>query len=239
MAIACSPALASVRRFSPSLPFALVLLLLLSSPIGAASPPRLSLTPDDPGAGARNAAAIAALSHTSAAFRIGKGRYYVANPVAVTAFSGELVFERAAGLVALNASDSVLRFANCSGFAVSGLNVTFATQPMRRVGAKEAVCVYDSVDTLFRDVYIDGSAAAGLLHCRCLRPVVMAATVRNTMADGVHFCNSANVRVHGVLTEVGDGRGAGGAIRVGCRVLGLVLAWYTVARRAACRRRRP
>jgi hypothetical protein len=132
--------------------------------------------------------------------------------VEIEHFSGQIRFESSASLIALNNTETVLRFLNGSGFGIFGLNVSFASRPMLRVGAHEAVCVYDSTDTLFRDVYIDGSAAAGLLHCRSVRPVVMAATVRNTMADGVHFCNCADARAIGIVTEVSplssDRRGA-------------------------------
>lgn len=164
------------------------------------------LVPNDPSATQHNAAVLAALSNTSTALSVTQpGRYAVANPVTVRVFAGTLRFCANATLVADNNTASVLLFQGGAGFRVEGLHVAFAVQPSRRVGSHEAVAVYNTSDTLFRNTLIVGSAAAGLLHCGCLRPRVEDVTVQDSMADGVHFCNCGDVRVRGVVTlNTGD-----------------------------------
>jgi hypothetical protein len=57
------------------------------------------------------------------------------------------------------------------------------------IPSQECIIFHDAADTMVEDADINGSAAAGLIFARCIRPSVNRAMIKNTMADGLHFSN--------------------------------------------------
>lgn len=120
--------------------------------------------------------------------------------IVIRNFGGKIVMRRGARFVFMDNTKRGLMFERGSGARFYGLRSTFASQPPNRVSAQECILFIQSSDTLVRHAYIEGSAAAGLLFGRCVRPTVNGALIRNTMADGLHFANCKDPRANNVRT---------------------------------------
>jgi hypothetical protein len=70
-----------------------------------------------------------------------------------------------------------------------------------RVKAKECIHFIQTEDTRVIGARIYGSAAAGLLFGRCVRPYVNDAIISDTRADGLHFAGCGDVRVNKLRTN--------------------------------------
>jgi hypothetical protein len=120
------------------------------------------------------------------------GDYLVDNsgsPIIIEGFKGRLTMEPGACFVFTDNTTRGLTFEGGVGARLSGLRTTFSKPPPTRVDAQECVIISNTTDTTVEGVEINGSAAAGLLFWECVRPRVEEATIRSTMADGLHFAN--------------------------------------------------
>lgn len=125
--------------------------------------------------------------------------------IVIRNFGGRLVMRSGARFIFMDNTRRGLMFERGSGARFYGLRSTFASQPKRRVSAQECILFIQTSDTLVRNAYINGSAAAGILFGRCIRPTVIGTRIRNTMADGLHFANCKDARAHGITTvDTGD-----------------------------------
>lgn len=125
--------------------------------------------------------------------------------IVIRNFGGKIVMRPGARFVFMDNTTRGLMFERGSGARFHGLRSVFASQPKRRVSAQECILFIKSSDTLVRNANIQGSAAAGLLFGRCVRPTVNGARIRDTMADGLHFANCKDPRAHNVTTvDTGD-----------------------------------
>lgn len=165
---------------------------------------RLALQPDTPTAAASNAQRLASeLENSAGTWHLGRGTYYLANPVPmISNFSGALGFSPGASLVFTNPNARGLEFVGGENAYFLNVRASFDPMPSRRVDSREAVAVYGAVRPRWERFVLHGSAAAGLLHCNCERPVVIDAVVSHTRADGVHFCNSIEPEARGIRTNM-------------------------------------
>lgn len=189
----------------------------LALPNGAAAAPAdagpwtsvadLGITPGNEPA-ANRAALVAGLSNSSARVYFPPGDYRVDNSepnVVVAGFTGVLLMAPGARLVFTDKTWRGLVFAGGAGARFSGVSTAFAVTPTKREDAQECITFDGTTDTYVEDIRIDGSAAAGLVFWRCVRPVVVGALVTRTMADGVHFANCQDGRADHITTvDTGD-----------------------------------
>jgi len=147
---------------------------------------------------------VKALSGSSASVHFPAGDYLVDNSdsyIVITGFSGTLTMEAGARFVFTDNTKRGLNFLRGSGAVFEGLTSAFRVRPPSRVGSEECIFFSEATDVTVRRADIDGSAAAGLLFGRCIRPSVDGAKIRNTRADGLHFANCQDARANNVLVE--------------------------------------
>ncbi|MEU7869875.1 right-handed parallel beta-helix repeat-containing protein [Dactylosporangium sp. NPDC049140] len=183
--------------------------------IAAANPPApgfvsaadLGIAPTNSAASNR-ANLVAALSNSAVCVAFPPGDYQLDNSasgVQVNGYGGEFVMLPGARLVFTDNTQSGLVFEGGTGARLSGLTSTFATMPTVRNSPQECILFRSTTDSYLEDVRIDGSAAAGLLFWRCVRPMVVDAVISNTMADGLHFANCQDGRADHITTiDTGD-----------------------------------
>lgn len=120
-------------------------------------------------------------------------------------FGGRIIMRTGARFVFMDNTRRGLMFERGAGARFYGLRSIFASQPKRRVSAQECILFIQTSDTVVKNAYVNGSAAAGILFGRCIRPTVIGTRVRSTMADGLHFANCKDARAHNVSTvDTGD-----------------------------------
>ena len=125
--------------------------------------------------------------------------------VTIQKFGGRITFLPGARLVFTDPTERGVVFEGGQGAIVEGWNSVFRTMPAARHLAGECVACYGTIDMLFRNSRIDGSAGAGLLFGECVRPSVEGATITNTRADGLHFNNCQEARAFNIITmHTGD-----------------------------------
>ena len=154
--------------------------------------------------GENRAALLQSLTNSAETIVIPPGDYLVDNsgkPIVISHFSGRLVMEPGARFVFTDNTARGLHFEGGRGAEVDGLRTTFETLPSSRVTPRECIQFIDTTDTIVRNANIKGSAAAGLLFGRCIRPSAEGIVVENTMADGLHFANCQDARANDVLTR--------------------------------------
>lgn len=164
----------------------------------------VGIAPGNPAA-VNRANLVAALQNSSACLTFPPGDYLIDNSgpyIVVNNFSGELVMQAGARFVFTDKTRRGLNFEGGAGARFRRLTTTF-TQPLpaARIGSEECVIFLNTTDTLVEDADINGSAAAGLLFYRCIRPTVRRSVVRNTMADGLHFANCQDAYVDTLQTN--------------------------------------
>jgi hypothetical protein len=157
---------------------------------------------------ANRAALVAALSNSPAAVYFPPGDYRVDNSgddVVIAAFAGEAVMAPGARILFTDNTRRGLLFRGGDGARFHGLSTAFVTAPPSRVDTRECLLFDTTTDTYVEDVRIHGSAAAGLLFWRCVRPTVVGALITATMADGLHFANCQDGRADRITTiDTGD-----------------------------------
>jgi hypothetical protein len=166
----------------------------------------LGVTPTN-GATANRVNLVAALTNSTVCAVFPPGDYLIDNgtDALIAGFGGQLVFQPGARLVFTDNTKSGIIFDDAVGPTLYGLNVTFVTEPPTRVTAEECVLFRNVTDPYLEDVRINGSAAAGLLFYRCVRPTVVGALITNTRADGLHFANCQDGRADRITTvDTGD-----------------------------------
>jgi hypothetical protein len=147
---------------------------------------------------------IRALSNSGQSITFPAGDYLVDNSgtyAVISGFAGTLAMETGARFVFTDNTRRGLIFRGGSGATFQGLRSTFTVRPPSRVNAQECLLFVETSDVAVRQAEIDGSAAAGLLFSKCVRPSVNGARIRNTMADGLHFANCQDPRADDVLVE--------------------------------------
>jgi hypothetical protein len=147
---------------------------------------------------------VKTLAYSSRSVTFPLGDYRIDNSgstIVLDNFSGTLTMQPGARFVFTDNSQRGLFFKGGSGARFYGLRCTFQVEPPTRVSPNECVTIADATDTLVRDADIDGSAAAGLLFWRCIRPTVEGALIRNTRADGLHFANCLDGKADRITTE--------------------------------------
>lgn len=136
---------------------------------------------------------VAALSHSSRSVVFLPGNYLMDNSgshIVINNYEGKLTMEPDAFFVFTDRTRRGLSFRSGSGAAFHGLRSTFQESlPDARIFAEDCIAFLFSTDTLIKGADINGSAGAGLLFYQCVRPSVLGTTIRNTMADGLHFAN--------------------------------------------------
>jgi hypothetical protein len=176
-------------------------------PAGFVSAPDLGIAPsNDPATNRANL--VAALSDSAVCVVFPPGDYRVDNggsAIVIQGYAGELVMQPRARLLFTDGGNRGLTFRGGAGARLFGVSVAFASPPAARVPAHECLTFDQSSDTHLGNVRIDGSAAAGLLFWRCIRPTVVGAIITNTMADGLHFANCQDGCAANVTTvDTGD-----------------------------------
>jgi hypothetical protein len=179
----------------------------LGSSGGYVPAPELGIAPANSGATNR-ANLVAALSNSAVSVLFPPGDYRIDNggtDVVVADYAGELAMQSGARLLFTDNTRRGLVFRGGTGARLYGLATAFASPPASRQTAQECVTFDTSSDPYLENVRIDGSAAAGLLFWRCVRPTVSGATIANTMADGLHFANCRDGRADHITTvDTGD-----------------------------------
>jgi hypothetical protein len=159
-------------------------------------------------AAANRAALLAALSDSAISVYLPGGDYRVDNDGAglvIPSFTGELAMAADARFVFTDNSQRALEFRGGAGARFTGLTTAFVTTPTTRVPARECVLFDGTTDTHVENVRVTGSAAAGLLFYRCVRPTAVDVVITGTMADGLHFANCQDGRADRVTTvDTGD-----------------------------------
>lgn len=165
--------------------------------------PALDISPTNTAAGNR-ASLSKALTNSTANVTFPAGDYPIDNSgsdIVISNFGGQLAMEPGARFVFTDSTMKGLLFEKGTGARIEGLTTTFEILPPARVGSNECIQFVATVDTVVRDVNLFGSAAAGVLFDRCIRPSVDGAVIKNTMADGLHFANCHEARANNILTE--------------------------------------
>lgn len=93
-----------------------------------------------------------------------------------------------------------ITFNRGEGATFENLTLTYASLPSSR-SFESTLIFMQTKDTTLRGAYVEGSNAIGIAFHTCTRPSVYNATVRNVMADGLHFANCQQAKVEGLLTE--------------------------------------
>jgi len=136
------------------------------------------------------------------------GDYRIDNsgtPPIIRNFGGVVEFESGARFVCTSNTTKGLVFDGGTEARFYDLRTTFATLPPARVNAQECLHFMQTTDTLIQNAEVNGSAAAGILFGRSVRPTVTNATISNTRADGLHFSGCGGVRVSTLRTySTGD-----------------------------------
>lgn len=122
--------------------------------------------------------------------------------VIVNRFEGEFTMEDGARLVFTDKRRRGLYFQGGEGATFRGFSSTFREPlPDERVVPEECILFVDTTDTVVENASVNGSAAAGILFHRCVRPEVFGAEITNTQADGLHFANCQDARAESIRTE--------------------------------------
>ncbi len=158
--------------------------------------------------GENRAGLLKSLTNSAKTIVIPPGDYLIDNsgtPIVVRNFSGRLVMEPGARFIFTDDTAKGLHFEGGTGAEIDGLRTTFETLPSNRITPRECIQFIDATDTIVRNANIRGSASAGLLFGRCIRPSAEGVVVENTMADGLHFANCQDANADNVLTvDTGD-----------------------------------
>jgi hypothetical protein len=182
------------------------------------SAPDLGIKPTNSAADNRTAL-IAALNGTAACIVFPAGDYAIDNgttDITIANFSGNLAMLPEARFVFADNTARGMIFKGGTGARFYGLATAFATTPPNRVTAHECLTFATTTDTYLENSTINGSAAAGLLFSGCVRPVVVGATIANTMADGLNFTNCQDSRAdHITTTDTGDDAVSFGSVATG------------------------
>jgi preprotein translocase subunit Sss1 len=147
---------------------------------------------------------LKALTNSAESIAFPPGDYLIDNsgtPIVVRNFSGQLTMEPGARFIFTDDTAKGLHFEGGTGAEIDGLRTTFETLPSSRVSARECIQFIDATDTIVQNASINGSAAAGLLFGRCIRPSAEGVVIENTMADGLHFANCKDARANDILTR--------------------------------------
>jgi hypothetical protein len=132
------------------------------------------------------------------------GDYRIDNsgtPPIIRNFGGTVDFEPSARFIFTNNRTKGLVYQGGTWARFYNLNTTFSTLPPVRVTAQECLHFVKTTDTLIQNAVVNGSAAAGILFGRSVRPTVRNATISNTRADGLHFSACGGVRVSSLRTN--------------------------------------
>lgn len=132
------------------------------------------------------------------------GDYRIDNsgtPPIIRNFGGVVEFGPGARFVFTDNRTKGLNFEGGTWARFYGLSTTFSTLPPVRVKARECLHFTQTTDTLIQDAVVNGSAAAGILFGKSVRPTVTNATISNTRADGLHFAGCGDVRVSSLRTN--------------------------------------
>ena len=167
------------------------------------SAPRLGISKDNSPSKNRDNL-LKALTNSNREVYFPSGDYYIDNSgsyIVIRNFGGKLVMASDARFVFTDNTTRGLMFEKGSGARLYNLNITFKRLPPSRVGSQECILFTQSTDTDVRNININGSAAAGLLFGRCVRPSVTGASIKNTRADGLHFANCKDARAHDITTN--------------------------------------
>ncbi len=195
----------------------------VARPAHAATASSLGIVPDDRAAAINNRQKLVEglrYSPSTMSVTFPPGKYYIDNSgaepgrglnadglIVIDGFNGQLTMEKGATwdgdarFVFTDKSRRGLTFYSGDGARFYGLGATFEPfLPDRRV---DGTCVEFSKtkNTLVQDADIYGSAGAGLLFWQCEYPKVVGATIRKTMADGLHFANCLLGEAHDVSTD--------------------------------------
>jgi hypothetical protein len=147
---------------------------------------------------------IKALAYSNRHVVFPAGDYRIDNsgtPPIIRNFGGVVDFEPSARFVFTNNRTKGLVFEGGTWARFYGLSTTFSALPPARVNARECLHFIQTTDTLIQDAVVNGSAAAGILFGRSIRPTVRNATISNSRADGLHFANCGEVRVSVLRTN--------------------------------------
>ena len=89
-----------------------------------------------------------------------------------------------------------------TGARFRGIRSTFV-DGLPSARAESAACwlFENTSDTYVEGADLDGSAGAGMLFWRCDSPRVVRASIRNTMADGLHYANCRDGSASDVVTD--------------------------------------
>jgi hypothetical protein len=161
------------------------------------------IRPDNPPEENR-AALLKSLTDSAETIVVAPGDYLVDNsgaPIVIRNFSGRLAMESGARFIFTDNTARGLHFERGTGAEIDGLSTTFEALPSKRVTPRECIQFIDSTDTTVRNANIRGSAAAGLLFGRCIRPSAEGVVIEDTMADGLHFANCQDATANDVHTR--------------------------------------
>ena len=141
---------------------------------------------------------VKALAYSNRHVVFPAGDYRIDNsgtPPIIRNFGGVVEFESGARFVFTNNRTKGLVFEGGTLARLYDIRTTFSTLPPVRVNAQECLHFSQTTDTLIQNANVNGSAAAGILFGRSVRPTVRNATITNTRADGLHFANCRNASV--------------------------------------------
>jgi hypothetical protein len=177
----------------------------------------LGILPNDPARQTSNRDnLVSALTDSARSVVFPPGDYYIDNSVRnastplvsilIRNFVGELTMEQGARLLFTVKDARGLEFVGGTGARFRGLTTSFVPPlPSTRVNSRECILFSQTTDTVVTNADITGSAAAGLLFGRCVRPSVDGAWISSTMADGLHFANCNDPVAANVSTsDTGD-----------------------------------
>lgn len=148
-------------------------------------------------------------SSSSQAVTFPPGDYRIDNSgsfIVLFGYTGQWTMQPGARLVFTDPTRRGLNVQGGTGAVFTNLAVTFTTLPtVRQPDSQEVVIFLETTDTQVNGASINGSAGAGLLFYRCVRPRATNIRITNTMADGLHFANCQDGYADDVhTTNTGD-----------------------------------
>jgi len=163
----------------------------------AATAPELGITPSNSPTTNRNNLVAALTNNPTLSITFPAGDYRLdnskaannnANYIVINDFAGTLTMQSGARLLFTDRTQGGLYFEGGTGAEFTGIVATFTTLPSVRNNL-HIFLIRNTTDTTINGYTVNGSAGAGLLFSRCVRPRVTNVLITNTMADGLHFAN--------------------------------------------------
>ncbi len=146
---------------------------------------------------------VEALSNSKKSVHFPDGEYLLNNSgnLGISNFEGKLTMASGARFVFTDASKRGITFDSGKGARLEGLTAVYQTLPAKRNSSESGIIIRLTTDTVIRDISIEGSNSCGLVIGNCVRPSLDGVSIRNTMADGLHFRNCEDAKVNDLLTE--------------------------------------